>query len=423
MRYETYLAWMHLLRRRRSGFISLISWISILGVAVGVMALIVVLAVMSGFDRELKKKIVGVNSHILVEKAGGIEDGIGAVRRVQEMRNPEIKSVARVIQGQAIIRSEQTAIGVVVRGVDQKFPELEELEDYVSEGDYSFAKNWDVEKGEFLPSILIGRDLAGYLGVRPGDDVVMISPRFEKKKLKAMLKLAETRTFRVRGIFSLGMNDFDNQLVLMDLKQAQSLYQLEDRVSGLSIRLHDVDKANMLKHLIREKLGADYYPQSWMDMNHNFFSALKVEKSVMTILLFLIILVAAFNIVSTLVMVVMEKTKDIGVLKTIGATRWGIQQIFILEGFIIGLLGVACGGVSGVLIAENINSVADFVEKVTGYEVFPKDIYYFSSIPAQINYPDILFIVVTALLMTVAAAVYPSLKGSRLKPTEALRYE
>lgn len=424
MRYVIFLAWKYLTGRRRTGFISLITGISVLGVAVGVMALIVVLAVMSGFDRELKRKIVGMDPHIFIEKPGGIENSGELVRKIRGMDLPEVLTVARVVQGQAILRSESNATGVVVRGVDTENRELEDLTKYVTQGEFDFSAVPAAKGKEDLPSIVIGRELARMLNVQSGDAVYLISPFLKKEKgLKNFLKKAETTAFIVRGIFFVGMNDFDTQLALIGVPEAQEIYHLGGTVSGVSVRLRDVDEAERLKNVLRRGLGAEYFARSWVDLNRNFFSALKVEKTVMAILLFLIILVAAFNIVSTLVMVVMEKTKDIGLLKAVGATRFGIQLIFLLQGFTVGALGVVLGGVAGILIAKNVNPIVDFVERVTGLSLFPSDVYFFSKIPAEINVSDVVTIISFSLVTSILAGLYPAYKAAQLKPAEALRYE
>lgn len=429
MGYEAFMAWKYLAGRRRSGFISLITGISVLGVAVGVMALIVVLAVMSGFDRELKRKIVGMDPHVFIEQSGGIGDAGKVVEEIRNLKISEIATVARVVQGQAIIRSESNAIGIAVRGVDFENHELDELRRFVTAGSFDFSPVLQEgpesqERNESAPSVVIGRELARILNVQVGDSVYLISPFLKKGKgLKRFLKQAETTAFRVRGIFFVGMNDFDTQLALVGLPEAQAIYHLGGTVSGISIRLHDVDRADELKQVLRNALGRGFFARSWIDLNRNFFSALKVEKTVMSILLFLIILVAAFNIVSTLVMVVMEKTKDIGILKALGATAWGIQKIFLLQGFTVGALGVVFGGILGVSIALNVNPIARFVERTTGFSLFPSDIYFFSEIPAEINSSDVLMIILAALIASVFAGLYPARKASALKPAEALRYE
>ncbi len=425
MSYEYRIAWKYLTRKKKSGFISLITWISVLGVAVGVMALIVVLAVMSGFDRELKEKIVGLNPHIYVQASDGISDPDRVVKDIQSLGIPEIHSVARVVQGQAIIRSAANAIGVMVKGIDQESHELDGLQKYIKRGAFNFSKG-TLPEGGLLPSCLIGQELARALRVGVGDMIYLISPFLEKTAAGTtgfLPRKAESVPFVVRGIFSMGMNDFDTQLALIDLKEAQALYHLKARISGISVRLNDVDHADSLKYKIQNHLGISYSAMSWMDLNRNFFSALKIEKSVMTILLFLIVLVAAFNIVSTLTMVVMEKTRDIGILKALGATGWGIKRIFIFQGFTVGFFGVILGGFSGLGLAAHINEVADFIERTTGLSVFPSDIYYFSRIPTEIKDMDVMVVIALALAASMIAGFYPAHKASQLRPVEALRYE
>lgn len=434
MKYESWIAFKHLTRRRKTGFISLISLISVLGVAVGVMALIVVLAVMSGFDRELKSKIVSVHPHLRIEKMNGVDQPEEALAKIRSLDRPELISAAPFVEGQAILKSARNASGVLVKGVDPFQEDLSIFGESLRWGSLDFKPLQEkVKERRFLglfkrveerevPAIVLGENLAQILGVGPEDRVSLIAP-FVGEGKSFSLSRAETQTFRVAGIFRLGMSDFDTGLALVSLKDAQDLYHLEGRVTGLSMRFRDVDQADTLKAFFQAELGADYWVRSWIDMNRNFFSALQVEKNVMTILLGLIILVAAFNIASTLIMVVMEKTRDIGILRALGATRKSIRKIFLLEGFSVGVFGVVMGSILGLALAWNLNPVADFLEETTGLAVFPSDIYYLDRIPTEINFLDVATIVALALLTSVLAGIYPAGRAASLSPVEALRYE
>lgn len=430
MSYVLHIAGKHLMKRCHSGFISFGFIVSILGVAVGVMALIVVLSVMSGFDQELKSKIVGVQPHIIVEQVGGIDDAAMAKKTIDEMRLPAVQSVAPFVQGQAIIRSGSYASGVVIKGIDTAAENLEMFKKNMRLGELDFH---DMKTGEggrktgekegLIGRIMIGEELAQVLNVGIGDVATIISPATDGKSFSSILKKPVMVSFVVGGIFRVGMSDFDSALVLMSVGQGQALYRLGGRVTGMSIRLSDIEQAEEIKWQIRGRFDSTYIVRSWMDLNRNFFSALKVEKAVMTILLSLIILVAGFTIVATLTMVVMEKTRDIGILRALGATAGKIGQIFLVEGFLIGVGGVVLGACAGLALAFHLNPVADFLERYTGLSVFPRDIYFFDQIPVQIHFDDVWLIAMSALVMSVLAGLYPAYQAACLKPVEAIRYE
>lgn len=433
MGFETFMARKHLTHRRKTGFISLISFISVGGVAVGVMALIVVLAVMSGFDRELKNKIINVQPHIRIEKYGGVNDPEADIAKIRELGIPNLTQTAPFVEGQAIIRSQENATGVIVKGLDSSRERLSIYAEHLVDGSIDFSNSvirqkkkrfffWGKTVETSTGSILLGDELAHRLRVGVGDTVTLIAP-FQDEKNPVSLANAQTRLFVVKGIFRVGMNDFDSSLALIGLKEALGLYHLGKNVTGISLRFQNVDDAEKWVFRLREAFGLDYVLRTWYDMNFNFFRALKVEKSVMTILLALIILVASFNIVSTLIMVVMEKTKDIGILRALGATRSSVRKIFMIQGLTIGFIGVILGAITGVLMAFNLNPISDFLKKTTGLEVFPSDVYLFDRIPAEVHFEDVAVIIGFAMLASVLAALYPAHRAASLNPVEALHYE
>ncbi|OQA56690.1 MAG: Lipoprotein-releasing system transmembrane protein LolE [Candidatus Omnitrophica bacterium ADurb.Bin277] len=435
MRFELFIAHRHLTRRRKTGFISLISFISVAGVTVGVAALIIVLSVMSGFDRELKRKIVSVQPHLRIEKVNGVDDAERDIAAIKNQNIPNLVSVSGYIEGQAILRSDKNAQGVIVRGVDVVNEDLSFFEKNLVSGTISFQESvssetkrtWWFKKKKTVartPSIVIGDGLARRLQVQIGDIVYVITPSMEKKNPFLPLPMhVKTWPVLVRGIYNVGMNDFDTQLALIDIREAQKLYRMEGKVTGISARFSNVDDAEKWKWILAGEFSNQYVFASWQDMNQNFFQALKVEKALQTILLSLIIMVAAFNIVSTLIMVVMEKTKDIGILRALGATRASIRRIFLIEGVGYGFWGIAFGVGLGLWASYKINDLADFLEKTFGFDVFPKDIYLFDRIPAEVHYSDVWMVAAFAFSTAVLAAFYPAHRAASMKPVEALRYE
>ncbi|MCM8783633.1 MAG: lipoprotein-releasing ABC transporter permease subunit [Candidatus Omnitrophica bacterium] len=393
MRFEFWIAWRYFLSKRRTRFISLVSIISVLGVTVGVAALIVVLAVMSGFDSELKEKIVGVNPHIIIEKDYGISHFHSLIEQINTL--PGVRGVAPFINGQAMLIHRQNVFGLIVRGIE---PGLElkvtRLDKYLKEG------NFEIKKGE----IIIGNVLAEKLALQLGDNLQLISP-FD----------GQYYSFKISGIFHSGMYEYDANLSLINLKDAQEIFGLEGFVSGLGLSIDKVDSAMYIRRTISEKIGPSYFVLTWMDLNRNLFSALKLEKTVMFIILTLIVIVAAFNIASTLIMLVMEKTKDIGILKAIGIPTSSIKLIFSYEGMIIGILGTVLGLVSGCGLCYLLENY-QFIK-------LPPDIYYIDRIPVRMERLDLFLVTFFALLISYIATIHPARQASRLEPIEALRYE
>ncbi len=425
MSYELFISFRHLRSRRSQRFISLITWISIGGVAVGVMALIVVIAVMSGFGKNLRDKILGTNSHIVVTRAmgGGLNKYEWIVKQAQATKH--VEAAAPFIMGQAMLMRKKSTAGVVVRGLDiERAEKVSDIAKNLTEG-----KLRDLQAPSVSPEnpdavsrdgIILGRELSRKLGAYTGDAVSMVSPVSRATPLGLIPKM---KMFRVVGIFESGMFEYDSNLAFVSLPAAQKFFSLKNRATGIEIRVDDIFNAGEAAETLQEKLGFPYRARDWMHMNKNLFSALKLEKITMFIILMFIIMVAAFNIISTLFMVVLEKTRDIAVLKSMGATRNSIMKIFCYQGLFIGVMGTLLGCALGFAIVPNINELVGLVESVFGIKVFPSDVYYLNRLPSEIQWKDSFLIVAFSIVICFAASLYPSWRASRLDPVDGLRYE
>ncbi len=419
MRYEWFIGLRYLKAKRKQTFVSLITVISIAGVMVGVMTLIIVLAVMNGFEKTLKEKILGTYAHIVLLKASqeGMDNDEEVVKQVEGIK--DVVSAAPFILNQVMLSSESNVSGAVLKGIDpDRVGKVTELVHYLKSGRLQDLRKVDTGG---LPGIILGVELAKHLGVSLNEIVQLVSPLGTMTPMGMMPKM---KRFRVAGIFQSGMYEYDNTLAYVSLESAQRFFGMgPSHVTGIEIKVDDVYRVKEIGKEIRRKMGFPFWTKDWMEMNRNLFSALRLEKITMFIILVLIVLVAAFNIISTLIMVVMEKNRDIAILKSMGAPSAGILKIFIIEGLVIGFVGTVLGTALGLLAAFNLEKITGFVENLFGFKILASDVYYIDKLPSQVNPLDVGLIIITAILISFLATLYPSWRASRLDPAEALRYE
>ena len=416
-RYEFWIGLRYTGAKKRNGgrnpFISFISLISMLGIALGVAALIVVLSVMNGFQKELRTRILGVASHVQISGPGGeLADWANTVQAAAQ--HPHVMAAAPYVQAQGMLVLDQQVRGVMVRGV------LPEAEEKVAD----FARHMKSGKLESLVpgeyGIVLGSELAHALQVFTGDKVTLIAPQGLVTPAAVLPRLKQ---FRVVGIFEVGMFEFDSGLALIHMTDAQKLYRMDDRVSGVRLKVDELFDAPRIARELLRYFDSEMYVTDWTRSHANFFRAVAIEKNMMFLILLLIVAVAAFNIVSTLVMAVTDKQADIAILRTLGASPASIMQVFIVQGALIGVIGLLAGVIGGVALALNVDVVVPAIEHAFHIQFLAKDVYYISDLPSDLQWRDVIVITAVSFVLTLLATLYPSWRAARVNPAEALRYE
>jgi lipoprotein-releasing system permease protein len=416
MKYEWFIGLRYLKARRQETFISLITVISILGVMIGVMTLNIVMAVMTGFEETLRDRLLGINAHIALIKSGDqLRDYEKLVDQIR--RENGVVAASPSIYGQVMLTAGPRVAGVVVRGVDpDRVNEVIDIQKYMTAGSLQNLKQPQSlrvdDRTVLLPGLIVGSRLASQLGVFPGSPLQVVSPLGSPTAIGVIPKV---RRFIVVGIFKTDMSEIDSTLVFMNLKDAQKFFELDDAATNIEIRVKDVYQARQIADDIQRQLGFPYFAEDWSRLWPNLFSALRLEKTVYFLVLLLMVLVGAFNIVSTLIMVVMEKRKDIAILQSMGATRESIRRIFLFKGCVIGVVGTTLGVLLGLAVCLLIQKYR-FIE-------LPKDVFLISTVPVRIYLSNYLLVAFASLLVCLLASIYPARQAAKLDPVEIIRYE
>lgn len=399
--------------KRRNHFISFISLSSMLGIALGVMALITVLSVMNGFEKEVRERILDMVSHLTVtDFDGGLKNWQAVSKATKKHKN--VIAVAPYIEAQGMLINGSRVQGSLIRGV---LPDIEPGVSNVS-AKMKTGKFTNLKAGKF--GVVLGRDLARILGVHIGDKVTMVTPSANVTPAGVAPRL---KRFTVVGVFYLGMYEYDSTMALIHLNDAQRLFRLKGKVTGVRAKLDDLFAAPFIKDELQDEILSEYWVRDWSSYHANWFRAVKIEKRMIFLLLLLIIAVAAFNIVSTLVMVVTDKQSDIAILRTLGSSPRSIMGIFMVQGTIIGVIGTLIGMAAGVSLSLNLDTVVPFIEGLLGIRILDPAVYYISTLPSDLHWDDVWMICIVSLLLGLSATIYPAWRASRTQPAEALRYE
>ena len=411
--YELFVGLRYTRARQRTRFISVITLISIVGIALGMTVLITVMSVMNGFQREIRTRILDVASHVQISGAGNqLSDWQAVARRAA--RNPQVEAAAPYVSAQGLLTNGSAVRGAFIRGVA---PQLEQSVDDIGRH-MKRGRLDDLKPGGF--GIVLGIELARALGVLPGEKVVLVAPQGQVTPAGIVPRLKQ---FTVVGIFGVDHYEYDSGLALVNIEDAQKLFRFNDAVSGVRLKLKDLFQASVVAHALAQELGPGLYVSDWTMQHANFFRAVQIEKRMMFLIVFLIIAVAAFNIISSLVMAVKDKQSDIAILRTLGAEPMSITRIFLVQGAVIGIVGTALGLIGGISLALNVDVVVPFIEHVFGIKFLAKDVYYISELPSELQASDVLVTGAVSLVLSLLATVYPSYRAAKTNPAEALRYE
>lgn len=399
--------------KRRNHFISFISAISMIGITLGVIVLITVLSVMNGFHKEVRERILGMASHAEIRALGGeLTDWQSALTLAKE--HPEVTGAAPFVETQAMLSLLSNVSGAMIRGIDPAMePDVVDVGDNMVEGHLD-----DLQPGSY--NVILGKELANVLGARVGDKLTLLVPQTMVTPVGSMPRM---KRFTVSGIFEVGMGEYDRGVAMVNMTDATKLLRMEDGVSGVRLKLKDLFRAREVSHELAGRFDGLFRVLNWTDYHRNFFTALDTEKRMMGLLLFFIVVIAAFNIVATLVMAVVDKQSDIAILKTFGASPAQIRNIFIIQGSVIGLIGTLIGVVLGVTLALNIEYVVGAIESLFGVRFIDPSVYYIAKLPSDLHWSDVAMVTGGSFLLTILMTLYPAHQAYKVQPAEALRYE